>query len=44
LDEKDELEIAIIGKGENTGRCRGKQVIYEVVEQNSRDNRVIKYS
>jgi len=38
------LEISIISKGENTGRCRGKQVIYEEDEQNRRDNRALRYT
>ena len=31
-------------QGENTGRCRGKQVIYDEDEQNRRDNRALRYT
>ena len=31
-------------KGENNGRCRGKQVIYEEDEKNRRDDRALRYT
>jgi len=37
-------QISVISKGEITGRCRGKQVIYEEDEQNRRDNRALTYT